>query len=249
MSKKSGYILLHKRIENNFLWDEKPFDRARAWIDLLMMANWTDTEKILKGQLVKLKRGQLVRGLSTLADRWGWSVGKVQRYLKMLENQKMCNVIGYPFGQLITIENYERYQDGRYENDQSDEQPDEQPDEQQINNNKRIIKKVAPTAAEIYAYFSEHGYVSDPEQFMAYYESTDWTKKNGQPISSWKSAAIAWERREKEFNKNREQSGSNVTPIEPPKYREFEPEPEIDAEPADPELMAEMKKKLTEAIT
>ena len=134
---KDGYILLYRQIEENEIWKEKPFDKARAWVDLLLMANFKDSDVMLKGQLVHLKRGQLVRSLDSLAERWGWSIGKVQRYLKMLKKQKNVQVNGYPFGQVITIENYERFQNARYENGQEDGQPDGQPDEQREKESKR----------------------------------------------------------------------------------------------------------------
>jgi hypothetical protein len=66
----------------------------------------------------------------------------------------------------------------------------------------------------------------DPAAFFDYYEETGWLKKNGQPIKDWKASVRTWNRREREFRKS-DIVGKPV--IEPPKYKEFEPEPEIDA--------------------
>lgn len=106
----SGYILLHKQIQENCLWGDKPFAKGQAWIDLLLMANFKDGQMMSKGMVVEIKRGQVFRTTDYLAKRWGWSRGKVLRFLKILENQKMTTLTGLPNGTLITIENYNSYQ-------------------------------------------------------------------------------------------------------------------------------------------
>jgi hypothetical protein len=37
-----GYIKLWRCIQDNNLWTDEPFDKARAWIDLVMLANYKD---------------------------------------------------------------------------------------------------------------------------------------------------------------------------------------------------------------
>lgn len=252
-----GYILLYRQIEDNPFWEEKPFDRARAWVDLLMMASHVDDKTFLKGQIVEVKRGQLIRSLSTLAERWGWSISKVQRFLKLLKDEGMCLVSGEDYGQVITICKYDEFQSGRYPNSKnfqkneygnrypneqgrstgnyervssgqySDDQPDEQPDEQPggyRTNNINTLKEEGTLTATIFSFFEERNYVSDPEAFIDYYEETGWTKKNGQPIRDWKSAAKAWERREKQYIEERKQKPSSIAPIEPPKIPDYKPE-------------------------
>lgn len=293
-----GYILLHRQIEDNPFWEEKPFDRARAWIDMLMMANYKDKRTIIKGQLVTIKRGQFLRGTESLAERWGWSRGKVRRTLDLMERDGMIKTERTANGTLVTIENYESFQDwrpadgttdgqanfnfsdkseplsdtadgtakpienystvqhGRPANSTADGTTDGTTVGTGLKESKKKVKEGgvnAPPAAAIFSFFAERGYKSDPEQFIAYYEDTGWRKKNGEPITSWKSAAIAWERREKEFKPVPDQDGTGgFYKPEPPKYRELKPEPEIEAVPPDPEQrrkLEETKLRLLEAIT
>ena len=107
---KSGYILLHKQIMDNCLWEDKPFARGQAWIDLLLMANFKDGEMFSKGTVIQIKRGQVFRTIKFLSNRWGWSVKKTKGFLKLLENQKMVTLEGLQQGTLITIEKYGLFQ-------------------------------------------------------------------------------------------------------------------------------------------
>lgn len=105
-----GWILLHKKICDNPLWQEKPFARGQAWVDLLLMTNYSEGDLLTRGHIVHIERGQCFRTLGYLANRWGWSKKKVRCFLKLLENQKMGHAEGHADGILITIENYEFYQ-------------------------------------------------------------------------------------------------------------------------------------------
>ncbi len=97
---------------DNYLWDEKPFTHAQAWIDMLMLTNYKTGHIRPRGILVHINRGQLGWSRERLAKRWGWSRGKVKRFLSELETagqieQQKSNVTS-----LITIINYEQYQTG-----------------------------------------------------------------------------------------------------------------------------------------
>lgn len=108
-----GYIYLDRKIEENELFKEKPFDELHAWIWLLLKANYKDKKRRLREGIVEIKRGQLVAGYRYLADEWGWSKGKVSRFLDMIEADGMISKNGTQNGTVITIENYAKYQDQR----------------------------------------------------------------------------------------------------------------------------------------
>ena len=112
-----GSILLYRQLRNNPLWQDQPFAKGQAWIDLLMLANFADGQAFLKGQVVQIKRGQLIRSLDTLAVEWGWSVKKVRTFLTLLNRLNMATSEGTPQGTLITIENYDAYQHDGQAND------------------------------------------------------------------------------------------------------------------------------------
>lgn len=105
-----GWIKLYRKTQDNFLWTEKPFDKARAWIDLLLMAMHQEKKLIIDGTKTTIARGSFITSRLKLADRWGWSVKKVDSYFKLLESEKMVVTKGTTKGTTVTIVKYEEYQ-------------------------------------------------------------------------------------------------------------------------------------------
>jgi hypothetical protein len=137
-TKMNNAIVLARSIQDNFLWSDKPFAIGQAWIDLLMLAEWKDEKVYDKGHLQVLHRGQVGRSVLWLSKRWGWSRGKTIRFLKTLENEKMCTTESTPNGTTITIENYNKYQLGQT----TDDTTDETTDGQQTDNRRYTFKEV-----------------------------------------------------------------------------------------------------------
>ena len=54
-----------------------------------------------------------------------------------------------------------------------------------------------PTLEEVKEYCEERGNQVDPETFLAYYESQNWKKSNGQKVVDWKGCVRTWEARDK----------------------------------------------------
>lgn len=104
------YIKLYRKVMENAIFLELPYDRWHAFEFLILKARRFPTVTILKGKPIKLEVGQLICGEDKLASKWGWSRGKVKRYLDMLENLGMIKKNGTPYGTLITVENYTKYQ-------------------------------------------------------------------------------------------------------------------------------------------
>ena len=77
---------------------------------------------------------------------------------------------------------------------------------------------VKPTIEEIKAHVIEKGYHFDPEAFFSFYESNGW-KVGKNPMKSWQSACITWEKREDNSapkgKKLSDMSNEKVTPLSP----------------------------------
>lgn len=84
--KSLGAITLLRAIQHNWCWKRKPFDEAHAWIDLLLLANFKDNELLFEGQMIIVKRGELITSSLKLAERWGWTRGKVRWFLGGLKH-------------------------------------------------------------------------------------------------------------------------------------------------------------------
>lgn len=107
---KQGWISLYRKIEDNWLWDDKPFARGQAWIDLLILANHQDNKVFFEGQVVEMIRGSKITSLRKLSDRWGWSLTKTKKFLEELQNEKMLVYKSDSKKTIYTIVNYSSYQ-------------------------------------------------------------------------------------------------------------------------------------------
>lgn len=105
-----GKFCIDRALFENPLWQDRPFTKGQAWIDLIGHAEYEDT-KVLKGyELFNVKRGQLLITLKELSDRWGWTSSKVNSFLGFLENENQIKRKTKNKGTLITVENYNFYQ-------------------------------------------------------------------------------------------------------------------------------------------
>ena len=116
MSTDKGYIKVYRDIRDHWIWtdEEEPFSRGQAWIDLIMAANHKDKTILFNGHPMEIKRGQYMTSLQSLADRWGWSRGKVRRFLDDLKSEQMIGKKRHSNGTLITLIKYGNYQDSRH---------------------------------------------------------------------------------------------------------------------------------------
>ena len=116
-----GWISVHRQIWNSWVWDEKPFSKGQAWIDLLLLANHEDRKVLVGNQLVIVKRGSFITSQTKLMERWGWGKEKLRNFLRLLESDEMIEVDTTPRYTHIAITNYETYQT-QYQN-QTNENP------------------------------------------------------------------------------------------------------------------------------
>lgn len=156
-----GFIKIDRGITDHFFWIEKPYDRARAWIDLLLLANWKDTKELYNGELVQRKRGTVTCSKLWLADRWGWDRKKVTAFLKILEVDNMATTNSTTHRTTITIENWDKYQSQGTTNGTTDGTTDGQPKDNQgtttphTKESKRIDKNSIKNSKEDIAGWSE----------------------------------------------------------------------------------------------
>lgn len=105
-----GWICLHRSIRNCGIWKGEAFSRGQAFIDLLLGAYYRDGFAAVHGKRIDVLRGELVTSISELAGRWGWSRGKVLRFLNMLEANESIMFKKNRFCTIIKIINFDCYQ-------------------------------------------------------------------------------------------------------------------------------------------
>ncbi len=115
-----GWVKISRELLDHRIWtSQEPFCERAAWVDLILLANHKDTQVF--GGAETLKRGDVNRSVLSLAERWGWSRGKVRRFLEKLEAEQMVNVQsakGGPTdrttnGTTISLVNYGKFQGWR----------------------------------------------------------------------------------------------------------------------------------------
>lgn len=128
----AGYIKLHRGWRDNGIFSGE-FSRADAWVWLIEEAAWKPTKARIKGQTVDLERGELTFSQRFLAEKWGWSKSRVDRFIAELRAETMIETrskigatAGHAAGQgqsILTICNYAKYQD-RQDDERGNVEPD-----------------------------------------------------------------------------------------------------------------------------
>lgn len=58
MKVSKGWICLHRDIRSHWLWQDKPFSKGLAFVDLLLLANHSDGRLLVGNKLIFVKRGE-----------------------------------------------------------------------------------------------------------------------------------------------------------------------------------------------
>lgn len=212
----NGWIKIHRQMLD---WEWYQNNNVKVlFIHLLLLANHSEG----KWQGFIIKRGQVLTSNGHLAERLGLSIQQVRTALKKLEKTKEITIKSTNRNKIITIENYEKFQDEIIDiNNQINNQIT---NKQQSNNNQiTTIKKEKnkknnekeentlllyekfkkPSIEEIKDYISIKNYDVDAEWFYNYYEANGW-KVGRNKMKSWKACLNTWNQKaKKDKEKNR----------------------------------------------
>lgn len=98
---------------NDPQFPDEPFTQREAWCWLIENAAWKDTTVFVSGERLELKRGQLIFSQRFLAEKWKWGRQKVRTFQMRLEKcEKVTHDITHGTT-ILTICNYEKYQDAQ----------------------------------------------------------------------------------------------------------------------------------------
>lgn len=160
----SGWIKAHRVMTKHPIWDDKPFARGQAWIDLIFLASWKDGHFIKRGVKIEQEIGMVATSMKGLSDRWGWSIGKVKRFLLYLKTERQIETKIDNVTTLITIRNYDKYQGNGNQNGNQTETIEEVKEVISYLNEKtgrRFSTKTKPTKEAINARLKEGWTVED----------------------------------------------------------------------------------------
>jgi hypothetical protein len=128
--KNTGFISLHRKILDWGWYTDA--NTKSLFLHLVLRANWKENTWLGK----VIERGSFVTSRDSLAKETGLSVQQVRTALKKLESTKEITITTSSRNTLITVVNYEQYQDTNQDDNQqiTNEQPT---DNQQVTTNNK----------------------------------------------------------------------------------------------------------------
>jgi hypothetical protein len=117
----NGWFKIHRQISEKWFWNKRPYDHAHAFVDMLLMAQFSESkfflDRSVNGDYIDVPRGAFVVTIRQLSDRWGWSKSKVERFLRRLQGDSTVILKPVQWARrnptMITFCNYSTYQDNR----------------------------------------------------------------------------------------------------------------------------------------
>jgi hypothetical protein len=108
---------IHRRLQDHWIWTKEKFSMGQAWIDLILFASYKNRKVLWAGEVFEIKAGQLIWSKRSLCKRWKWSRPKLERFLKVLENDEMLIQQAIPQTTLITLCNYSKLRELAFSSD------------------------------------------------------------------------------------------------------------------------------------
>jgi len=104
-----GYIKLYRSLLEKGFYNNSKY--VHLWIHILLKANWEEKEILWNGKLVKLKSGQFITGRKTLSKETKIKESTIEDILKTFENEQQIRQRTTTKFRIITIQNWDKYQD------------------------------------------------------------------------------------------------------------------------------------------
>jgi hypothetical protein len=113
----SGWIKLHRKLQDNPIWTSEPFTRGQAWVDLILLANREKGYLFVRDHRIDLERGDVGWSQNRLSERWSWSRTKVNSFLNLLEKEQQIKQLKSHSYTVIRLINYNQYQSKEQQKD------------------------------------------------------------------------------------------------------------------------------------
>lgn len=128
-----GWIKIHRKILENPIVC-KDSETLSIWIYILLNATHKEIPALFKGKEITLQKGQLITGILSISKRLKINKDKIQRTLKCFEIDKQIEQQTSNQNRLITIVNWNEYQEIDNQNDKQMINKRETNDKQLITN-------------------------------------------------------------------------------------------------------------------
>lgn len=106
----AGFIKLYRDLQDNPIWNDKPFSKGQAWVDIMFRCNHICKKVIGYSDVNWVLRGQFISSNYKLAEAWGWSESSVRKFIKLLELEQMVMTSAHSKFTLFEVTKYCVYQ-------------------------------------------------------------------------------------------------------------------------------------------
>ena len=212
--RRNGWVAIYRKIQDNYLWADRPFAKGQAWIDMLLLAYHDDNKLMMGNELVKVESGSFVTSELKLMERWGWSKCKTRAFLDLLQNDGMITKKTDRKKTTITIVNYGDYATLKTTNrpqknhEQTTKRPPTDTNNNYNNYNNYIYKEKINKKESKHKYgLYENVSLSDADLEKLKEEFSDWEQRierlseyiasTGKVYKNHLATIRAWERRDK----------------------------------------------------
>jgi len=136
----SGWIKLHRKINDNpILKKGRIYSNFEAFIFLLLRSNYESAKVVIGGNIYKLKQGQMIISKKKLMKAFNWGNSRLNTFLNLLQKDNMIEVKTNSQMTMITILNWDSYQETKSQSNINQTSTKLQPNTNK--NNKKNIKK------------------------------------------------------------------------------------------------------------
>ena len=212
-----GWVKVYRDITSHWVWQNPEY--YRAWMYLLISANHKEKTWLHNGNLVKIKRGELVTSLDTLGSTFNWSRSKVRHFLKLLKKDTMIRTHSNTNYTHLSICNYDTYQDKGHSEDTTQGTAKAQPRQQlkNVKNEKNVKNRYKKFEEEVLVYKKTY-----PTPMIANFISY-WTELNKSKTRMRFELEKTWEtsKRLTTWSNNSKQSNEYSTPIKVDKIHDY----------------------------
>ena len=105
----AGWIKIYRELSDHWLAQHP--EKLGWWVLLLLKVAHEDKKVLVGNQFVELKRGQIIASLTFLAELWQTSKSSAERFIALLEKEEMLRRCAERKLTILTICNYDSYQE------------------------------------------------------------------------------------------------------------------------------------------
>lgn len=176
---KRGWIALSRDIDRYWIWLDAR--RFQMWVQMILWAQYRDGDVWVGAKTISLKRGQFVTTLKTLAGYMRCSKQTVLTFLRVLESSDMIKREKHAKFTVITIVNYDKYQQSGTAEKHLSEDTTNQPSP-----DRSLDRKLDPIK-EIINKKEKNSYIQTREKNLRFYqelkESDDFWQRSSEALS------------------------------------------------------------------